>query len=126
MEEDREADHRREVAEKRRQELQALNASLEQQVEARWAVLASIKGAPSEEEEILRREEALVLEAMEHSLELERLETREHQVAQAEDAASAREARIQEEIDHRVAKGHADLANRYDLKLKLLKAEAEG
>ena len=63
-----------------------------------------MKGPPSEEEEILRREEALVLEAMGHSLELERLETRERQVAQAEDAASAREARIQEEVDQKVAK----------------------
>ena len=77
LEEAREADHRREVAEKRWQELQALNASLEQQVEARRAALASMKGEPSNEEEILRREEALMLEATERSLELERLETRE-------------------------------------------------
>ena len=69
---------------------------MEQQVEAHRAALASMKGAPSKEEEILRCEEALMLEAMEHSLELERLETRERQVAQPKDAASAREARIQE------------------------------
>ena len=35
---------------------------------------------------------------MERSLELERLETREHQVAQAEDVVGAREARVQEEV----------------------------
>ena len=74
----------------------------------------------------MRREEALMLEAAECSLKLEWLETRECQVAQAEDAARAREARIQEEIDHRVAEGRADLANIYDLKLKLVEAEAEG
>ena len=89
-------------------------------MEARRVALASMKGAPSDEEEILRREEALMFEATEHSLELERLEMRERQVAQAEDAASAREARAQENIDRRVAEAHADLANRYDLKLKLV------
>ena len=94
MEEAREADHRREVAKERRQELQALNASLEHQVEARRAALASMKGAPSNKGEILRCEEALMLEATERGFELEQLETRECQVAQAEDAASAREARI--------------------------------
>ena len=77
LEEAREADHHREVAEKRRQELQALNASLEQQVEARRAALASMKGAPSDEGKVLSREEALVLEATERSLVLERLEMRE-------------------------------------------------
>nr|XP_020167012.1 tol-Pal system protein TolA-like [Aegilops tauschii subsp. strangulata] len=126
LEEAREDDHRREIAEDHRQELQALNASLEQQVEACRAALASMKGAPSEEEEILKCEEALMLEALERSLELERLETRERQVAQAEDAASAREARIQEEVDCRVAVARADLANRHELKLKLLEAKAKG
>ena len=72
--------------------------------------MASMKGVPSEEGEILKCEEALMLEATERSLELERLETRERQVAQAEDAASACEARIQEEVDRRVAEGRADLA----------------
>ena len=44
LEEAREADGRRAVDEERRRELQALNASLEQQVEARRAALASMKG----------------------------------------------------------------------------------
>ena len=47
------------------------------------AALASMKGTPVEEEEILKREEALAPEATERSLELEWLETRERQVAQA-------------------------------------------
>nr|XP_020185605.1 stress response protein nst1-like [Aegilops tauschii subsp. strangulata] len=94
LEEAREADRRRAIAEERRRELLALNASLEQQVEARRAALASMKGTPAEEEETRRREEMLALEATERSLELERLETRERQVAQAEDAAYAREVRI--------------------------------
>ena len=85
-----------------------------------------MEGAPSDEEEISRREEALLLEATERSLELERLETRERQVAQAEDAVSTREARAQEEVDRRVAEARADLAGRYDLKLKLVEAEGVG
>ena len=93
MEEAREADNRRAAAEERRRELQALNASLEQQVEVRRVALASMKGTPSDEEKIFRREEALVLEATERSLELERLEMRERQLAQAKDVVGAREAR---------------------------------
>ena len=72
-----------------------------------------------EEEEVWKREEALALEAVERSLELEQLETRERQVAQAEDVIGAREAKVQEEVDRRVAEVRADLEGRYDLKLKL-------
>ena len=72
---------------------------MDQQVEARKAALASLRGTPAEEEEIQRREEVLALEAVERCLELERLETREHQVSQAEDDVGAREARAQEEVD---------------------------
>nr|XP_020177350.1 tol-Pal system protein TolA-like [Aegilops tauschii subsp. strangulata] len=109
LEEAREADDCHAVAEERRRELQALNASLEQQVEACRAALASMKGAPSDEEEISRREEALLLEATKRSLELERLEMTERQVAQAEDAVGVREAKAQEEVDRRVAEARADL-----------------
>nr|XP_020168137.1 vicilin-like seed storage protein At2g18540 [Aegilops tauschii subsp. strangulata] len=126
LEEAREADRRRAVAEERRRELQDLNVSLEQQVEARRAALASMKGAPSDEEEILRREEELLPEATERSVELERLETRERQVAQTEDAVGAREAKAQEEVDRRVAEARVDLVGRYDLKLKPVEAEAMG
>ena len=126
LEEAREADNRHTATEERRRELQALNASLEQQVEVRRVALASMKGAPSDEEEILRREEALLLEATERSLELERLETRERQVAQAEDDVGAREARIQEEIDRRVAEARAGLEREYEERLELIKAEAAG
>ena len=45
----------------------------------------------------------LTLEAAERNLDLERLETRERQVTHAEDDVGAREARIQEEVDRRVA-----------------------
>ena len=78
------------------------------------------------EEEVRKREEALALEAVERSLELEQLETREHQVAQAEDAVWAREAKVQEEVDRQVARVRADLEGRYDLKLKLAGTEAAG
>ena len=126
MEEAREADHRRAVAEEHRRELQALNASMEQQVEARRVALALMKGAPYDEEEISRHEEALLLEATERNLELERLGTSERHVAQAEDVVGAREARAQEEVDRRVAEARSDLAGRHDLKLELVEAEAVG
>ena len=126
MEEAHEADHRREAAEERTWELQAWSASLEQQVEARRAALASLRGAPAEEEEVRKREDALALEAVERSLELEQLETRERQVAQAEDAVGAREAKVQEEVDSQVARVRADLEGQYDLKLKLAGTEVAG
>ena len=74
----------------------------------------------------MKCEEALALDASERSLKLERLETRERKVAMAEDAATAREAKIQEEVDRRVAEARADLANEYDLKSKISEAEVEG
>ena len=94
MEEAREANRHREIAERRAWELQAWSASLEQQVEVLKAALASMNRTPAEEEEILKHEEAMALEAMERSLELEKLETRERHIVQAEDAANVREARI--------------------------------
>lgn len=122
----RESDCRCEAAEKRMWELQAWSASLEQQVEARKDALASLRGTPTKEEEIQRREEALALEAVERSLKLERPETREHQVAQAKDAVGACEAKAQEEVDHRVAEVRAGLEDRHDLNLRLAKTEATG
>ena len=59
----------------------------------REAALASMKGASVDRAELQRREEALTLEATERTLDLERLETRERLVAQAEDDVAAREAR---------------------------------
>ena len=55
-----------------------------------------MRGTTADEEEVRKREEALALEVVECSLELEQLETRERQVAQAEDAVGAREARVEE------------------------------
>ena len=66
-----EADNHHAAAEERMWELQALNAALEQQVEARGDALASMRGTPAEEEEVRRHEETLALEAVERSLELE-------------------------------------------------------
>ena len=90
LEEAREADRRREAAEKRTWELHAWSASLEQQVEARQAALVALRGTPAEEDEVRKREEALALEAVECSLELEQLETRERQVAQKMPSGLAR------------------------------------
>ena len=126
LEEAREADHRREAAEKRAWELQACSASLERQVDARKAALASMRGAPSKEKEILKREEALTLEATERNLDLEQLETRERQVTQAEDDVGVREARIQEEIYRRVSEARAGLEHEYEERLELIIAEAVG
>ena len=61
MEEAREANRHREIAERRAWEPQAWSASLEQQVEACKAALALMKGTPAQEEEILELEEALAL-----------------------------------------------------------------
>ena len=99
---------------------------MDQQVEVRRAALVSLRGTPAEEEEIRKREEALALEAVERSLELQRLETRDRQVAQAEDAVGAREAKVQEEVDCRVAEVRVDLEGWHDLKLKLAGTEAAG
>ena len=75
---------------------------------------------------VLKREEALTLEAAERNLDLERLETRERQVTQAEDDVGAREVRIQEEIDHRMAEARSALEREYEARLELIRAEAEG
>ena len=56
LEEARAADHRREAAEEREREFLAMNSTLEQWTEARMAILASMRGAPSEEEEIQKHE----------------------------------------------------------------------
>ena len=68
----------------------------------------------------------LALEAVERSLELEQLEKRERQVAQAEDDVGAREVRAQEEVDCRVAEVCVDLESRHNLKLKLMEAGSAG
>ena len=93
VEEAREADRCRREAEERVWELQAWSNSLEQQVELRQVALESMGAASVDRVELLKREEALTLEAAERNLDLERLETRERLVAQAEDDVAAREAR---------------------------------
>lgn len=95
-------------------------------MEARRAALASLRGTPTEEEEIRKREEVLALEAVERNLELKRLETRERQVAHAEDDVGVSEVRVQEEVTHRVDEARVDLESRHDLKLKLVEDGAAG
>ena len=73
VEEAREADQRRKHAEERAWELQAWSNSLEQQVELRQAALVSLKEASVDQAELLKRKEALTLEAAERNLDLERL-----------------------------------------------------
>ena len=85
-----------------------------------------MEGAPVDQAELLKREEALTLEAAERNLDLERLETRERQVTQAGDDVGAREAQIQEEVDHRVAEVRIDLVREYDQRLQLIEAKAAG
>ena len=92
----------------------------------RGAAFASLRGTPAKEEEVRQREETLALEAVERSLEPEQLETRERQVAQAKDAIGAREARVQEEVDHRVAEVRADLEGQRVLELKLARTGVAG
>ena len=57
---------------------------------------------------------------------LERLEVRERQAVAAEDAVTAREAQVQLEVEERVAKARAELAERHRLDPELLEAELEG
>ena len=59
-------------------------------------------------------------------MELERLETRERLVAQAEDDAAAREARASEEVDRRAAAARSNLEREFEERLELIKVEAEG
>ena len=67
-----------------------------------------------------------MLEAAERNLDLERLETREHLVARAEDDVAEREARAQEEVDRRVAEAHSAFEREYETRLGMIRAEAEG
>ena len=54
------------------------------------------------------------------------METRERLAAQAEDDVAAREARVQEEVDRRVAGARSVLERKYEVRLMLIGAEAEG
>ena len=123
MEEDEVAKRRHEVTEEWERELLSSNAALEREVEERRALLASSLGeAAFAEAELLRRHEDLTLETVEHSMALERLEVRERQAATAEDVVATREAQVQLEVEGRVAKARADLAEGHRLDLELLKA----
>ena len=76
MEEVEAANRRREVVEER--ELLSSNAALEREIEERRVLLdSSPDEAAFAKAELLRRHEDLTLDAVEHSLALERLEVRE-------------------------------------------------
>ena len=64
-------------------------------------------------------------EAVERNIDLERLETRERLVTQAEDNVGAREDRVQGEIDRRVAEARLGFERECEGRLELVKAEAE-
>ena len=68
----------------------------------------------------------LTLEAAERTRDLERLETRERLVAQAEDDVAVREARALEEVDRRVAEARSNLEHEYGERMELIRVEAEG
>ena len=95
-------------------------------MELRQAALELMEGAPVDRAELLKREEALTLEAAERNLDLEQLETRERLVARAEDEVAAREAWAQEEVDRRVAEARSAFEREYETRLGRIKAEAEG
>src|SRR3954471_12452870 len=85
-----------------------------------------MKGASGNPAELRKREEALVLEAAERTLECEQLETRERVVTQAEDDVAAREARVLEEVCRRVATARQGLEREFERKLGMIRVEAEG
>ena len=66
-----------------------------------------------------------MLEALEQSLELERLEVRERQVAAAEDAIATREARIQQEVEQKVEKLRVTLVREYCQRLGLQETRSQ-
>ena len=74
---------------------------------------------PTDAAGIRAHEEALALEVLEHNLEREQLEVMERRVASAEDALASREARIQLEVDQKVAGIHKALIEEYRRKLGL-------
>ena len=95
-------------------------------MELHEATLASMKGGSVDRAELQKCEEALTLEVTERTLDLERLETRERLVAQAEDDVAAREAQVIEEVDRRVAEARSNLEREYEERLELIRVEAEG
>ena len=95
-------------------------------MELREAALASMKVASGDSAELQKCEEALTLEAAERTRKYERLETRERLVMQAEDDVAAQEACVLEEVGRRVAMAHLNLEHKFEEKLGLIRAEAEG
>ena len=95
-------------------------------MELRETALASMKVASVDQAELLRREEALTLEAAERARDLEHLETRERLVTQAEDNVAVREARVLVEVERGVATTRLNLEREFEERLGLIWVEAEG
>ena len=74
-------------------------------------------GLPASKARPRMLEDTLVLEAVEQCLGREWLEVMEHQVAIVEDALASQEARIQREVDEKVAGVRETLAEEYRRKL---------
>ena len=85
-----------------------------------------MKVASIDQAGLLRREEALTLEAAERARDLERLETRERLVSQSEDEVAAREARVLEEVERGVTTVRLNLEREFEERLELIRVEAEG
>ena len=90
------------------------------------AALVSLKEASVDQVELQKREEAQALEAAKRNLDLERLETRERLVTQAEDDVAVRKARVLEEVCRRVATARQGLEREFEGKLGMIRVEAEG
>ena len=88
----------------------------------RAALVAPAGGTLTDVAGARAHEEALALEALEHSLERERLEVMERQVVVPEDALASREAGIQREVDQTVAGIRETLVEEYRQKLELQEA----
>lgn len=86
------------------------------------ALAAPTTGPPMSEARPYTPDDTLALEAVELSMERERLEVMEHQVATAEDALASRVARVQREVDQKVAGIRETLVEEYRQKLELQEA----
>ena len=95
-------------------------------MELHQAALESMGVASVDRAELLKREEALTLEAAERNLDHERFEKRERLVARAKDDVAAREARAQEEVDRRVVEARSAFEREYETRLGLIRSKAEG
>ena len=103
-------------------ELRFVQRTMEDHQARRASLAAPPGGTPTNETGVRACEDALALEALEHSLACKRLEVMECQVAKAEDALASREARIQWEVGQKVAGICKALVEEYHHKVELQEA----